>query len=94
MSLQKTPRLARSLYFHVKGHSSVNALHMHIVDEDCVGPTFEFLRYKNLRAQDVLAQLQNELRELQEQDFPDYQNLVSEAKAPSPRCHAGKCKIL
>ena len=49
------------LYFHVYGHASVNALHLHIVDLDATGPTFDALSYKNLPLQSVLQVLRDEL---------------------------------
>jgi hypothetical protein len=45
------------LYFHVYGHSSMNALHLHVVDLAATGPTFDALRYKNLPLQMVLEVL-------------------------------------
>ena len=52
------------LYFHWYGHSSVNSLHMHIVDLDEVGPTHEALAYKNLPAQFVLDALKKEEQDI------------------------------
>ena len=49
------------LYFHAYGYSSVNSLHMHIVDLDETGPTFDALSFKNLPLQDVLQVLCSEL---------------------------------
>ena len=49
-----------AFYFHTYGMSSVNSLHMHMVDLDCTGPTFEALRHKNLPVQDVLKVLREE----------------------------------
>ena len=49
------------MYFHVYGHASVNALHLHLVDLDATGPTYEALSYKNLPLQAVLGALRNEL---------------------------------
>ena len=49
------------LRFHVYGHASVNALHLHLVDLNATGPTFEALRYKNLPLQAVLHVLRKEL---------------------------------
>ena len=49
------------LYFHVYGHASVNALHLHIVDLDATGPTFDALSYKNLPLQSALQVLRDEL---------------------------------
>ena len=60
----KTPAWSTGLgmYFHVYGHASVNALHLHLVDLNATGPTFEALRYKNLPLQAVLHVLRKELR--------------------------------
>ena len=59
----KTPAWSTGLgmYFHVYGHASVNALHLHLVDLNATGPTFEALRYKNLPLQAVLHVLRKEL---------------------------------
>lgn len=49
------------LYFHVYGHASVNALHLHIVDLEVTGPTLNFLNYKNLPIDAVITVLEDEL---------------------------------
>jgi len=49
------------LFFHVYGHASVYSLHMHILDMDALGPTYEKLKYKNLPASAVLQVLKGEL---------------------------------
>jgi hypothetical protein len=49
------------MYFHVYGHASVNALHLHLVDKNATGPTFDALSYKNLPLQAVLDVLREEL---------------------------------
>lgn len=48
------------LYFHLYGHSSVNSLHLHIVDLDFTGPSFQALQYKNALITDVIAVLKFE----------------------------------
>ncbi|KAL1528755.1 hypothetical protein AB1Y20_010086 [Prymnesium parvum] len=55
------------LYFHAYPNSSVNSLHMHIVDigkdsagTPCCGPTFDSLASKNLPAHQALEVLKNE----------------------------------
>merc|ERR1712054_277858 len=48
------------LYFHVYGHNSVNSLHLHIVDLDHTGPTYEHIKHKNLPADAVLMGLRAE----------------------------------
>lgn len=48
------------LYFHHYGHSSVNSLHLHIVDLDFTGPSFRALQYKNALITDVIAVLKHE----------------------------------
>jgi len=50
------------LYFHMYGHSSVNSLHLHIVDVATKGPTFDALAYKNLPLTAVLQVLRAELK--------------------------------
>lgn len=49
------------MYFHVYGHASVNALHLHLVDLDATGPTYHYLRYKNLPLSSILRVLRAEL---------------------------------
>lgn len=41
------------LYFHCLPFNSIYTLHLHIVDLDKVGPTFNHLNYKNLSLNDV-----------------------------------------
>ena len=48
------------LYFHCFPHNSVPSLHLHLVDLDAIGPTYNALQYKNLPAEDVLAVLRDE----------------------------------
>ena len=60
------------LFFHVYGHASVNALHLHLVDLDATGPTYDALSYKNLPLQAVLGVLRNEL------------DLAAAVRAPPP----------
>ena len=45
-------------------HCSVNATHLHIVDLDATGPSFDELAFKNLPLDDCLQVLSKELREL------------------------------
>jgi len=49
-------------YFHLYGKSSVNSLHMHMVDLNCTGPSYDYQRHKNLPVDDVLLVLHEELR--------------------------------
>ena len=48
------------LFFHVYPHNSVQSFHLHIVDLDVTGPTYEVMKYKNMPAEDVLAVLRAE----------------------------------
>ena len=48
------------LFFHVFPHNSVQSFHLHIVDLDATGPTYEVMKYKNMPAEDVLAVLRAE----------------------------------
>ena len=48
------------LYFHCYPRNTVQALHMHIVDEARVGPTFQALAYKNMPLDAVLSVLEEE----------------------------------
>ncbi|CAE7742245.1 FNTB [Symbiodinium pilosum] len=48
------------LFFHVYGHNSVNSLHLHVVDLDFTGPSFESQKFKNLPIDAVLQVLEQE----------------------------------
>eukprot|EP00439_Symbiodinium_sp_Y106_P075919 s8_g15.t1 len=48
------------LFFHVYGHNSVNSLHLHVVDLDFTGPSFESQKFKNLPMDAVLQVLEQE----------------------------------
>lgn len=48
------------MFFHVFGHNSVNSLHLHVLDMECVGPTFWHYEYKNCPLDVVLKVLQEE----------------------------------
>ena len=47
-------------FFHVYPHNSVQSFHLHIVDLDVTGPTYEVMKYKNIPAEEVLAVLRAE----------------------------------
>lgn len=49
------------LFFHVHPHCSVKSSHLHIVDMDHLGPTFNKLAFKNLSIDDALLVLREEL---------------------------------
>jgi hypothetical protein len=49
------------MYFHCYPHVGVNSLHMHIVDLDRTGPTWEALALRNLPVDEVLRALREEL---------------------------------
>ena len=51
------------LFFHVYGHNSVNALHLHIVDLDATGPTYAALGHKNLPLEAAMQVLSQEIEE-------------------------------
>jgi hypothetical protein len=51
------------LFFHVYSLSSVNALHLHVIDLDHVGPSYEKLKYRNIALDDVLQCLLEEIAE-------------------------------
>ena len=53
------------LYFHCYPHCSINSLHLHIVDESEVGPSYEACRFKNLSMDIVLTALEKEIKEYQ-----------------------------
>jgi len=48
------------LFFHVFGHNSVNSLHLHILDLQETGPTFNLYAYKNMPLDVVLKVLKEE----------------------------------
>mmetsp|Transcript_14653 Transcript_14653/g.27524 ORF Transcript_14653/g.27524 Transcript_14653/m.27524 type:complete len:359 (+) Transcript_14653:77-1153(+) len=48
------------LFFHVYGHNSVNSLHLHVVDLDFTGPSFEVQKFKNVPIDAVLQVLAEE----------------------------------
>merc|ERR1711920_773850 len=48
------------LFFHVYSLSSVNSLHLHIVDMDQVGPTYDVIKHRNMCLDDVLNVLEEE----------------------------------
>lgn len=52
------------LYVHVFGHNSVNSLHVHILDMDELGPSFEHFSYKNCPLDAVLKVMREELSAL------------------------------
>jgi hypothetical protein len=52
------------LFFHCYPHCSVNSTHMHIVDLDFTGPTFDKINYKekrNLKMEDVIEAVKEEI---------------------------------
>lgn len=50
-------------FFHVYALSSVNSLHLHMVDMENCGPTYHKMEHKNLSIQDALHVLKQELQE-------------------------------
>lgn len=56
-------------FFHVYALSSVNSLHLHIVDLENCGPTYHKMEHKNMNIEDVINVLKREL-ELQH-EFDD-----------------------
>mmetsp|Transcript_146609 Transcript_146609/g.372033 ORF Transcript_146609/g.372033 Transcript_146609/m.372033 type:complete len:916 (+) Transcript_146609:162-2909(+) len=54
------------LFMHIYAHCSVNAFHLHIVDLENVGPTFEKMLYKNLPLEMAISVLEAEAKELKE----------------------------
>merc|ERR1711964_381550 len=51
------------LFLNVYTHSSVNSLHLHILDMDYLGPTLEKLSHKNLPIVDAIDVMKTELEE-------------------------------
>ena len=47
------------LYFHVYPHTTIQCLHLHIIDLDNVGPSYHALQYKNLSIDDVIETLRD-----------------------------------
>mmetsp|Transcript_105677 Transcript_105677/g.328159 ORF Transcript_105677/g.328159 Transcript_105677/m.328159 type:complete len:963 (+) Transcript_105677:95-2983(+) len=50
------------LFLHVHAHSSVKSTHLHVLDMNHVGPTYQKLKYKNLRIDDAISVLKDELK--------------------------------
>lgn len=57
---QKAWSMNIGLYFHCYPFNSIQTLHLHIVDLDTIGPSFEALAYKNLSLDDVKSCLLDE----------------------------------
>ena len=49
------------MYFHAHPNASVRALHMHVIDEAFLGPSFHVHQWKNLSAHAVVEALEAEL---------------------------------
>ena len=49
------------LYFHCYPHCSVNSTHMHILDMDRTGPSYEAIKSRNLKMDFVIQALQEEI---------------------------------
>merc|ERR1719469_870247 len=49
------------MFLHVYAHSSVNSMHLHVLDMAEVGPTYHRLSYKNLSFHDAIEVLEDEL---------------------------------
>jgi len=61
------------LFFHCYPHCSVNSTHMHIVDLDFTGPTFDKINYeegRNLRMDDVIEAVEEEIEHLENELRP------------------------
>ena len=52
--------LQMGFFVHLYPHNSVQSFHLHIVDLDVTGPTYEVMKYKNIPAEEVLAVLRAE----------------------------------
>jgi hypothetical protein len=59
------------LFVQIYAHCSVNAFHLHIVDLDAIGPTFEKMMYKNLPLDMAISVLEAEAKELPQQEEDD-----------------------
>jgi len=67
------------LFFHVYSLSSVNALHLHLLDLDHCGPSYEQLRYRNLSLDIVLQILLEELAEDKDEESQEHKpNFISD----------------
>lgn len=51
------------LYLNVHAHTTLHSFHLHIVDMDTLGPTWEHVCHKNLSIDDAIAALEIELDE-------------------------------
>merc|ERR1711964_347872 len=49
------------MYMHIFGACSVNSMHLHVLDRDFVGPSFEAIQHRNMSIDDAIAALQQEL---------------------------------
>jgi hypothetical protein len=72
------------LFFHSFPFNSVQALHLHMVDLETTGPTFQHLQYKNLPMQDVIEVLMQEMREMDEKLAKQIQQEVSDIDSLLP----------
>jgi hypothetical protein len=74
------------LYVHVYPLNSVQAFHLHVLDDDARGPTFDKLNHKNLPLGAVREVLQQEIAELeQQQQQPQLQSGESASLVQPPQ---------
>ena len=56
------------LFFHCYPHCSVNSTHMHILDMDRTGPSYEAIKSRNLKMDFVIQAVEEEIKELHVDD--------------------------
>jgi len=49
------------MFFHVHAHTGTPSLHLHVLDMDALGPSYEQLDYKNLSIDEAIETLQEEV---------------------------------
>ena len=60
------------LFFHCYPHLSVHSLHLHVLDTrpECLGPTYDACRFKNVHINCVIKALEREWKELKDKMDP------------------------
>ena len=56
------------LFFHCYPYCSVNSTHMHILDMDRTGPSYEAIKSRNLKMDFVIQAMEEEIKELHVDD--------------------------
>ena len=72
------------LFFHCHPLNSVQALHLHMLDLDHTGPTFEHLNHKNLPLAEVIKALWEELRRADPDRAEEVREIISDEHTTRP----------